>query len=139
VKRTESSGVTMMELLIVMGILALLVAIITPTFLAVRERARIVKCRVHLHQISLAVKAYQRDHQGRLPVWLHDLYLHYLDSPSVFLCPSDASHPTGSAVDGITSSCPSKTQRYHVVTSTSLTPYRGRGGWVPIFKDNHPT
>lgn len=97
-KRTHCKGVTMMELLIVLGILALLMALLTPTFFAVRERARLFKCRAHLHQISLAIEAYKRDHHGRLPVWLHELS-DYLDSPQVFLCPSDASHPTGSGVD----------------------------------------
>jgi len=98
-KQTYRKGVTMMELLIGLGMVALLIALLTPAFLAVRERARLLKCRAHLHQISLAIEAYKRDHQGRLPVWLYEL-ADYLDSRQVFLCPSDTSSPSGSGVDG---------------------------------------
>ena len=49
-------------------------------------------CEVHLRQLSLALRFYLQDHQGRLPAGeqaLQQALNPYLASPEVWLCPAD--------------------------------------------------
>jgi len=58
---------TLVELLVVIGIIALLVAILLPALTAAREMARRTACASNLRQLALAVHLYAADFQGRLP------------------------------------------------------------------------
>ncbi len=59
-------GFTLTEMLVAMGILALLVGISLPAVQAVRERARATVCQNNLRQIWLGVASYELSH-GHLP------------------------------------------------------------------------
>jgi len=59
-------GVTLVEMLVVIGILAALVAILVPSVQGVREAARRLQCGSNLRQVGLAVLGYH-DAQVRLP------------------------------------------------------------------------
>jgi len=50
----RSTAFTLVELLMVLVILALLIAILTPSFQGIRHQATSVRCRSNLHQISMA-------------------------------------------------------------------------------------
>jgi prepilin-type N-terminal cleavage/methylation domain-containing protein len=62
------AGFTLVELLVVIGIIAVLVAILLPATAAAREAARVVACASNIRQIGLASFAYANRHDGRLPV-----------------------------------------------------------------------
>ena len=59
-------GFTMVELLVVIGIIVLLVAILFPVFSVVKGKARETQCRTNLHMLAVALKQY-RDEHGRFP------------------------------------------------------------------------
>lgn len=58
---------TLVELLVVMGVIALLVGMLLPAISKVRIAANIVKARSDLRQIAVALMMYQQDHQRQLP------------------------------------------------------------------------
>ena len=72
-QRTIHSGAdrqafTLLELLVVIGIIALLVALLIPAVSRAREKARDAQCRANLRQICAATLAYVADHDGRFPL-----------------------------------------------------------------------
>jgi prepilin-type N-terminal cleavage/methylation domain-containing protein/prepilin-type processing-associated H-X9-DG protein len=115
-KTQPKRAFTLVEILVVLGILALLSAILLPAFATVRGRARQSSCLSNLKQIGVSVGMYMQDYDGRYPravdpmdhaypmVWsdypqfsqdiasfpLVNVALQpYLKSKQVFACPAD--------------------------------------------------
>jgi len=103
---------TLVELLVVIGVTALLVGLLMPALQSARESARRTQCASNLRQIATGIIAYAQDHSGWLPGaggepqqpwdWIYWTAVppyddfrngpiaHYAGGdPAVFRCPSD--------------------------------------------------
>ena len=61
------NGFTLVEVLIVIGVLAVLAALLIPTLGGARSMARSVECRNNLRQWSVALITYSKDCGGYIP------------------------------------------------------------------------
>ncbi len=60
-------GFTLIELLVVIAIIAILAAILFPTYLRAKASAQLSSCISNLKQMGLAIEAYRNDYSGNLP------------------------------------------------------------------------
>lgn len=86
-------GFTLTELLIVIGIIALLAGLLFPAATMVKRQANLVKCSSNLRQIAIAIGLYQQDKQDTFPGRLKEL-VDMEVTPKIFLCPFDKTQGT---------------------------------------------
>lgn len=80
--RRTRQAFTLVELLVVITILSLLMALLSPGLKAAREAAKRAKCIANLRQLGIALQNYAGDSNGSLPysvvlgtsAWFQDLY-----------------------------------------------------------------
>ena len=66
-RRTRRDAFTLVELLVVIGIIAILVAILLPSLSRARNQANSVKCASNMRQLYLTCLMFAQDNKGRLP------------------------------------------------------------------------
>jgi len=87
----RTSGFTLIEVILVIGAIAILAAILFPVFARAQEKARQSSCMENLRQMSIALSLYARDHAGRFPPSDDDLAPlldRYLPMEESLFCPS---------------------------------------------------
>lgn len=67
VARRSSRGFTLIELVVCLGIIALLCGILLPSLRTTRETANRLRCATAMRQIGIAIAAYADAHDGHLP------------------------------------------------------------------------
>src|SRR3954468_18358622 len=85
---SATSGFTLVELLVVIGIIALLISILLPALNKARESARTVACAANMRTLGQGIFMYVGDNKGVMP------YAYWDGSP-----PGDATYNTALATD----------------------------------------
>ncbi|MEA3401621.1 MAG: prepilin-type N-terminal cleavage/methylation domain-containing protein [Armatimonadota bacterium] len=93
----DTRGFTLVELLVVIGILAILAGLLFPVFARVREKGRAASCLSNLRQVGMATAMYTEDAGGVYPprftvlgeTYWWDLVDPYVREPEVWYCPSE--------------------------------------------------
>jgi prepilin-type N-terminal cleavage/methylation domain-containing protein/prepilin-type processing-associated H-X9-DG protein len=96
---------TLIEILVVVGILAILLALIFTAYSRVTESGRATKCVAHLRQIGIALNGYLGEHDMKMPVLrgarasreedvpvIDNTLDRYLTDRRVFACPADSKY-----------------------------------------------
>ncbi len=64
---SRKKGFTLVELLVVIGIIALLISILLPTLSSARRSAQTVACASNARQLALAIRLFAQEHRGYMP------------------------------------------------------------------------
>ena len=102
--RLRKQAFTLMELLLVIGIIGILVALLVPAVSRTKEAGRSAVCLNNLHQIGIALQLYVQDNNNHLPVMydratnaappagpaINQVLFSFVNGVSnIFRCPSD--------------------------------------------------
>jgi prepilin-type N-terminal cleavage/methylation domain-containing protein/prepilin-type processing-associated H-X9-DG protein len=77
------NGFTLVELLVVIGIIAILIAILLPALRRAREQAKAVQCMSNMKQITNAIINFAQDHKGLMPARGSSRYLYDPDKGAI--------------------------------------------------------
>lgn len=67
--RNRPRGFSLVELLVVLGIVALLISLLLPALVRAQRQAQTVQCADNLRQVGLALQMYTGANRGSLPAW----------------------------------------------------------------------
>lgn len=95
--RPRIRGFTLIELAIVVGLIAILIAIAVPQFLKSAETSRRAACHANLRQLDDAKQQYCIEHRlnDGDAVAYDQLYPGYIKTPRILACPSGGDYVLG--------------------------------------------
>jgi prepilin-type N-terminal cleavage/methylation domain-containing protein/prepilin-type processing-associated H-X9-DG protein len=98
-QKSNNRGMTLVEILVVITIMAVLVGLVTAGFSKVKAKSQQVTCLSNMRQIGVGLQSYADDHQGVYPEtahtaaqgrsWIYVLEEYLTDFQNVRICPAD--------------------------------------------------
>lgn len=86
----EEKGFTLKELIAIFAVVIIFIIILAPLIGRIREKANLLVCRENMEEISIALRLYASEHNGRFPTALGELLKEgYLADEKIFDCPND--------------------------------------------------
>src|SRR5437016_9978817 len=85
----HSAGFTLVELLVVIGIIALLMAILLPSLSKARKNAVQVQCLSQVRQLGIALLNYTQENRGRGPAQANGNMIYDFANPAVYNVPGN--------------------------------------------------
>src|SRR5437762_2546340 len=104
--KSQRRAFTLIELIVVIGVIAMLAAILFPVFAQARRAARKTSCQSNLRQLGMAFHLYAQEYDERLPPYLTPvkyqgvwwryppLLQPYIQSRHLLACPDDVGDGT---------------------------------------------
>ena len=72
---SRRKGFTLVELLVVIGIIAILIGVLLPALSRAREASNAVKCGSNARQLALAIRTFAEEHRGYMPAVSDDRWV----------------------------------------------------------------
>jgi prepilin-type N-terminal cleavage/methylation domain-containing protein len=122
-------GFSLIEILVVIGIIALLMAFLLPALEKARENANVARCASNLHQIGLAISLYTNENHGEYPRTLYDPTqpLTAGTAPAA----TDPFQPGGPAANDVTAAMFLLVRTQNFPTKMFICPYNDVNEWEP--------
>jgi prepilin-type N-terminal cleavage/methylation domain-containing protein len=116
--RTDRRAFTLIEMLVVIGIIAILAAMLLPVLAKSKGKAQRISCVSNIKQVGLGIILWSQDHEGKFPwlvktadggsyaldqAWQHFVLLsNEIATPKVLHCPSDKERQIADMFEGAT-------------------------------------